>query len=78
MTEHLCSNCKEKRSTWYMDVGDRTWWQCSSCGFNIEEDESKETFCQKCNFPVPTVSYLMENDKSFYWCGFCGNRIDLS
>ncbi len=48
-----------------MDDEDRTWWFCSECDFEIEEDESKECCCGKCNSPLPFVSWLMKDGKGF-------------
>ena len=77
MTQHLCPECKNTAFTWSMGDDERTWWHCSSCEYRIGEDECKETFCQKCRTPYPTVSYLMENDTRFYWCTTCGDRNDV-
>ena len=77
MSEHLCPNCKKKAFTWYMDGNDRTWWHCSSCEYKVEEDESKEAKCQKCNSPFATITFLMDNNQNYYWCGHCGHRTDL-
>jgi hypothetical protein len=62
--------------TWYIDGEDRTWWRCSECEFVIEEDESKECCCGKCNFPLRSVSWLMKDGKSFYWCFSCNQKTD--
>ena len=76
MSLQICLNCKELGLTWYMDDEDRTWWGCSECGFGIEEDESKECGCGKCNSPLPSVSWLMKNGEEFYWCFSCNQKTD--
>ncbi len=76
MSLQICLNCKELGLTWRMDGEDRTWWFCSECDFEIEEDESKECCCRKCNSPLPSVSWLMKDGKGFYWCFSCSEKID--
>jgi hypothetical protein len=59
-----------------MDDEDRTWWSCSECDFEIEEDESKECCCGKCNSPLPSVSRLMKAGEGFYRCFSCSEKTD--
>jgi hypothetical protein len=60
--------------TWYMDGEDRTWWHCSECEFKIEEDESKQSCCGKCNSTVPIASWLVKDNEGFYWCFSCNEK----
>ena len=76
MSLQVCQNCRELGITWYVDDEDRTWWRCSECDFEIEEDESKESCCGKCNNPLPSVSYLMKDGETFYWCFTCNEKTD--
>lgn len=76
MSLQICLNCKELGLTWKVDDEDRMWWFCSLCEFEIEEDESKECFCGKCDFPLPSVSWLMKDGVSFYWCFSCNQKTD--
>ncbi|MDQ4121396.1 MAG: hypothetical protein M3209_08115 [Acidobacteriota bacterium] len=59
-----------------MGEDERTWWFCSECGFEIEEDENKECFCGKCNSPLPSVSWLLKEEAGFYWCFSCNERTE--
>ncbi len=59
-----------------MDDENRAWWFCSECDFEIEEDESKECCCGKCDFPLPSVSWLMKDGKKFYWCFSCNEKTE--
>jgi len=72
MSLQLCPNCKKVASTWLVDDEERTWWYCGNCEFKIEEDERKETECDSCQVPLPTMSYLKGLDGHYYWCGTCG------
>lgn len=76
MSLQVCINCKELGMTWYMNDAEQTWWHCSECNFEIEEDESKECCCGKCNNPLPTVSWLMKDGEEFYWCFSCNSKTD--
>jgi hypothetical protein len=60
--------------TWYTDSDDRTWWYCSECKEEIEEDESKECGCGLCGFP--SVSWLIEEGEGYYWCFNCNRKTD--
>lgn len=59
-----------------MDDEDRTWWYCSLCEFQIEEDESKECCCGNCDSPLSSVSWLVDKNEGFYWCFSCNKRTD--
>jgi hypothetical protein len=76
MSLQICINCKELAMTWYMDDDDRTWWSCSECDFEMEEDESKECRCRKCNSLHPFVSWMMKDGEGFYWCFACNTKTD--
>jgi hypothetical protein len=76
MSLQICLNCKKLGLTWQMGDDDRTRWFCSECEFEIEEDESKECFCGKCNSPLPSVSWLMKDGEGFYWCFSCSEKAD--
>lgn len=76
MSLQKCVNCKELGMTWYMNDEERTWWFCSECDFEIEEDESKECFCGKCNSPLLSVSWLIKDGEGFYWCFSCNEKTD--
>ena len=76
MSLQKCVNCKELGMTWYVDDEERTWWFCSECDFKIEEDESKECCCGKCNSPLPFVSWLIKDGEGFYWCFSCNEKTD--
>lgn len=76
MSLQICVNCNELAMTWRMDDEDRTWWFCSDCNFEIEEDESKECRCGKCNSPLPMVSWLLKDGEGFYWCFSCNAKTD--
>lgn len=76
MSLQICLNCKELGLTWRTDEVDRTFWFCSECNFEIEEDESKECFCAKCNYPLPSVSWLIKDENGFYWCFSCNEKTD--
>ena len=80
MSQHLCPNCKHKTFTWYMDSDERTWWSCSFCEFNVEEDESKEKECIKCMSPFPnrSVVWLKDIDCSYFWCCVCGLKTGVT
>ncbi len=75
MSLQICVNCNELGMTWYQDEKDRTWWTCSECEFEIEEDESKECGCKKCSSAL-SVSWLMDKDGGFYWCFSCDSKTD--
>ena len=76
MSLQICLNCKELGLTWRTDNNERTWWFCSECDFEIEEDESKVCCCLKCNNPLPSVSWLMKDSQGFYWCFTCNEKTD--
>ncbi len=74
MTLQNCVKCKKKAMTWRIDGDDRTWWFCSECEAEIEEDESKECGCGLCGYP--SVSWLTEEGDSYYWCFNCNQKTD--
>jgi hypothetical protein len=74
MSLQVCINCRELGITWYMDDADRTWWHCSECDFKIEEDERKECCCGTCKSQLPSVSWLIGDEDSYYWCFTCNSR----
>jgi hypothetical protein len=76
MSLQICLKCKQLGLTWYMDGENKTKWFCSKCKFEIEEDESKECFCGKCNYPLPSVSWLFKDNEEFYWCFSCNEKTD--
>ncbi len=76
MSLQICLNCKELGLTWATSDDNRTWWFCSECGFEIEEDESKECCCLKCNFPFRSVSWFIKDGAGFYWCFSCIQKTD--
>lgn len=57
-----------------MNDNNQTFWYCSLCGFNIEEDESKKCRCGICKYPLPTVSWLFEGENGFFWCFTCNEK----
>jgi hypothetical protein len=75
MSLQICLNCKELGMTWY-GSDDRMMWYCSECEFEIEEDESKESFCGNCQSLMPSASWLMKDGEGFYWCFSCNEKID--
>ena len=76
MSLQICVNCRKLGMTWRGDDENRTWWFCSECDFEIEEDESKECCCGKCNSPLPMVSWLMKDEEGFYWCFSCNQKTE--
>ncbi|HUF02767.1 MAG TPA: hypothetical protein VMM38_01185 [Aridibacter sp.] len=79
MTQQICVKCKTKAMTWG-ETGEegeeRTWWHCSECGFEIEEDVSKECWCGLCKSGIPSVSWLIEDGEGYFWCFNCGRKTD--
>lgn len=79
MTLQICPNCRRLGCTWYMtgdDGAEQTFWRCSECEFEIEEDESRECYCLACNTPWPNVSWLFNDSEGYYWCFTCNDRTE--
>ena len=78
MTLQICPNCRQLGCTWYMTDRhgtEQTFWRCTECEFEIEEDESKEGFCGVCKYEIPSVSWFISKDGGYYWCFHCSTRI---
>lgn len=58
------------------ESNEQTFWRCSECKFEIEEDEAREGYCLVCNTPWPSVSWLFNDLEGYYWCIACDSRTE--
>ena len=58
------------------DGEEQTFWRCSECEFEIEEDEGREYYCLVCDSPMPSVLWLFDDVEGYYWCFTCNNRTE--
>lgn len=71
MSAQYCPKCKEEAFVWSIDetVSRFTLWNCSLCGYDAKEDESKESICSNCK--NPTLIYLFDKEETYTWCSSC-------
>src|SRR5690606_25349309 len=77
MTLQICPNCRELGCTWYVsdeNGEEQTFWRCTECEFEIEEDETREGFCNNCMFGIPSVSWFITADGGYFWCFNCSSK----
>lgn len=74
MSLQICPNCKQLGCTWYTTDEERTFWHCSECDFEIEEDEKRECICLNCGDSLPSASWLFSDTEEYYWCFTCNER----
>ena len=71
MSEQYCPSCENKAFVWSLDeeVSPNTLWQCSSCDFHAEENESLEGKCSKCG--TENLMYLKAGSDFLRFCTNC-------
>ncbi len=73
MSLQNCPKCQNNSFTWKIDeeISQFTIWECTICNYQVFEDESLLTVCDSCK--TKTKSYIIDNDKKFWWCSNCNS-----
>ena len=71
MVTQICPKCRKKSFTWYISevLSNITVWSCTSCPFQIFEDDNEEVICINCN--EKTNTFLQNQEEQFNWCSNC-------
>ena len=73
MSLQVCPKCGVKHITWSIDPEESplTEWRCGSCGYEAQEDETRERDCPRC--ATKRSSVLVKDSDGFHrWCSACG------
>jgi predicted nucleic acid-binding Zn-ribbon protein len=69
MAAQYCPKCAVHRFHWAA-WEEYTTWSCHQCGYELEEDEKRETSCPRCG--VRTWSLVRDEEGRYYrWCCRC-------
>ena len=71
MVTQICPKCRKNSFTWYISevLSNITVWSCTSCLFQIFEDDNEEAICINCN--EKTNTFLQNQEEQFNWCSNC-------
>ena len=72
MSLQVCPHCEKLAFTWFVDEerSKFTFWVCNECGYEPEEDESREMVCQHCG-QLHGSSLLRDKEGFHRWCCRC-------
>ncbi len=72
MSLQVCPRCEKRAFTWFVDEerSQFTCWHCDKCGYETQEDESREMVCPHCG--QQHGSSLVSDKEGFHrWCYRC-------
>ena len=80
MALHTCPSCRGAGFSWHLDgeaqpfvedgAAESTWWVCSSCGYEAQEDEGRARPCRRCDDGEEL--WLVDRDRAaVWWCFRC-------
>jgi hypothetical protein len=72
MSLQICPKCRTKSITWFIDeeASPYTIWDCSSCSYTAQEDETKVSDCPKCGSKKGLV-FIRDAQGFQHWCPEC-------